>query len=225
MEGKPNRLLIVVILLGVAMGTSWLISYYTDWLWFKSLDYQSVFWRMIKARFASGIFFGALAAVIVGINLWVAGRFTRQALRVNNLENAEVQIPGEPLLRSRIGYVLIGAVLALAPFLNQANTRPGLSILREMPYLEALRWARFRRRGKLVTELSPLDYISRLGSRPLLLIYGDQDGITPVSQARAVLGEETARGMLKSLPGNGHLSLPGSPSASGMAVRWFKENL
>ena len=120
-------------------------------------------------------------------------------------------------------------MLALAPFLNQANSQPGLSILKEMPYLEALRWARplrlHRKRGKLVAELAPLDYISRLGSRPLLLIFGDQDGITPVAQARAVLGEETARGMLKSLPGNGHLSLPGSPSASGMTVRWFKETL
>ena len=113
MENKPNRLLIVVILLGAAMGMSWLMSYYTDWLWFRSVDYSSVFWRMIKARFASGAFFGALAALVVGINLWVASRFTRQALNVSSLENPDVQIPGEGLLRSRVGYVLIAAVLVL----------------------------------------------------------------------------------------------------------------
>jgi len=113
MESKPNRLLIVVILLGAAMGVSWLMSYYTDWLWFRSVDYVSVFWRMIKARFASGAFFGALAALVVGINLWVAARFTRQALSVSSVENPDVQIPAEGLLRSRVGYVLIAAVLVL----------------------------------------------------------------------------------------------------------------
>jgi len=136
-----------------------------------------------------------------------------------------IGLGGDLAIRSAGTDQQIAAVLALAPFLSQANTQPGLSLLKEMPYLEALRWTGFRKRGKLVGELTPLDYISKLGSRPWLLVYGNQDDITPVAQARATLGEETARGNLKSLPGNGHLSLPGSPATSALAVRWFKENL
>lgn len=115
----------------------------------------------------------------------------------------------------------IAAVLALAPFLNQANTRPGLSILKETSYLGAIRWASFRKRGKLVAELAALDYVSKLGPRPLLLVYGDQDGITPAEGARVTLGEEMTRGKLKSLPGEGHLSLPHSQATSALVANWF----
>jgi fermentation-respiration switch protein FrsA (DUF1100 family) len=140
-----------------------------------------------------------------------------------------VDLGGDLAIRSAGTDPQIAAVLALAPFLDQANTQPGLNILKETSYLGAICWARplrlHRKRGKLVAELAPLDYVSRLGSRPLLLVYGDQDGITPVAQARAALSEETARGKLKSLPGNGHLSLPRSRAASALVTRWFKENL
>ena len=136
-----------------------------------------------------------------------------------------VGLGGDLAIRSAATDQQIAAVLALAPFLDQANTQPGLSILKELSYLEALRWASFRKRGKLVAELAAPDYISKLGSRPLLLIYGDQDGITPAERARVMLGKEMERGKLKSLPGEGHLSLPRSPAASALAVRWFRENL
>ena len=136
-----------------------------------------------------------------------------------------IDLGGDLAIRSAGTDPQIAAVLALAPFLNQANTRPGLSILRETSYLQALRWASFRKRGELVAELAMLDSIGKLGSRPLLLIYGEQDGIIPAEQARATLGEELARGRLKSLPEEGHLSLPRSPATSALVARWFKENL
>jgi len=133
-----------------------------------------------------------------------------------------VGLGGDLAIRSAATDEQIAAVLALAPFLKRANAQPGLGILKETSYLEAIRWASFRRRGKLVAELAPLDYINKLGSRPLLLIYGDQDGITPLAQARAALGEETARGTLKSLPGKGHLSLANSRATSTLAIRWLR---
>ncbi len=132
---------------------------------------------------------------------------------------------GDLVIRSAGTDQQIVAVLALAPFLIQANTRPGLSILKEMSYLEALRWARPLRLHRMVAELAPLDSIGKLGDRPWLLIYGDQDDITSVKMARVTLGEEMAQGRLKSLPGEGHLSLPRSPATSALVARWFKENL
>jgi hypothetical protein len=136
-----------------------------------------------------------------------------------------IDLGGDLAIRSAATDEQIAAVLALTPFLDQANTRPGLSILKEMSYLGTLRWASFRKRGQLVAELAPLDYISKLGSRPLLLVYGDRDGITPVEGARVALGGEMARGKLKTLPGEEHLSLPRSTAASVLVARWFRENL
>ena len=140
-----------------------------------------------------------------------------------------IGLGGDLAIRSAGTDQQIAAVLALAPFLNQANTRPGLSILKEMSYLEALRWARplrlHRKRGELVAELAPLDYIGKVGDRPWLLIYGGQDDIISVKMARVTVGEEMAPGSLKSLPGEGHLSLPRSPATSALVARWFKENL
>ncbi len=111
MGRRPNRWLIAGILMAVLVGANWLITYYTDWLWFRSLEFSSVFWQMIRARFGSGVVFGVLAAVLVGINLWVAGRFTRHALRVGGSPFEEGEIPGEALLRSWTGYLAAGAVL------------------------------------------------------------------------------------------------------------------
>jgi pimeloyl-ACP methyl ester carboxylesterase len=140
-----------------------------------------------------------------------------------------IGLGGDLAIRSAGTDQQIAAVLALAPFLVQANTRPGLSILKETSYLEAIRWARplrsHRKRGKLVAELAPLDYIGKLGSRPLLLVYGDQDGIIPTEGVRAILGEEMEQGKLKSLPGEGHLSLPHSTATSSLVAQWFRENL
>jgi hypothetical protein len=133
-----------------------------------------------------------------------------------------IDLGGDLAIRSAATDPQIAAVLALTPFLDQSNTKPGLSILKEMSYLEAIRWSSFRRRGGLVAELAVPDSISRLGFRSWLLIYGDQDGIVPVEKARATLDEEVAREKLKSVPGEGHLSLPRSPVASVLVARWFK---
>ena len=57
-EKQPNRLWILLVLLGVIVALGWLVSYYTDWLWFKATAYDGIFWRSVKARFASGVFFG-----------------------------------------------------------------------------------------------------------------------------------------------------------------------
>jgi hypothetical protein len=129
-----------------------------------------------------------------------------------------IDLGGDLAIRSAGTDQQVAAVLALAPFLTRANTQPGLSILKEMSYLEALRWASFRKRGKLVDELAALDSVNKLGSRPLLLVYGDQDSVIPAEA-------EMAQGRLKSLPGEGHLSLPSSPATSALVARWFKENL
>ncbi len=110
-EEQPNRLWILLVLFGAVVAIGWLVSYYTDWLWFTAVAYDSVFWKSVQARFSSGVFFGFLAAVIVGINLYFAGKFTRFALEVDGSPFEDGQIPGAGLLRSRRGYVFAAAAL------------------------------------------------------------------------------------------------------------------
>ena len=107
-----QRKFLIPTVFALVVGFGWVSSYYTDWLWFISLEYGAVFWRMLQARLMSGLLFGALAGVVIGVNVWIASKFTRHALQVDG-SPFDAPFPGESLLRSGIGYVLIAAVLTL----------------------------------------------------------------------------------------------------------------
>ncbi len=111
MEQRSRRWIVLAVLVGGVLGINFLVSYYTDWLWFGGLDHAAVFWRMLRARFASGILFGAIALLIVGTNIWLAGQFTRQALRLGGSPWEDGKAPGEVLLRSRMAYVVAAGAL------------------------------------------------------------------------------------------------------------------
>tara|TARA_Y100000588_G_scaffold392638_1_gene505286 strand:+ start:1836 stop:4655 length:2820 start_codon:yes stop_codon:yes gene_type:complete len=110
MDGQPNRLWILLVILGGAIGASWLVAYYTDWMWFVATDYNHVFWQFVKARFATGACFAVLSGVVVGVNLYFAGKFTRFALEVGG-SPVEGELSIEGLLKRRRGYVIATAVL------------------------------------------------------------------------------------------------------------------
>ncbi len=107
-----RRKFLIPTIFVIVIGFGWLSSYYTDWLWFSSLNFQDVFWTTLKARFLSGAFYGLIAAVVIGINLYYVGRFTRFALEAD-ASLYEGEMPGASLLRSNTGYLLIAAVLVL----------------------------------------------------------------------------------------------------------------
>ncbi len=94
-------------------GIGFLASYYTDWLWFQSLDLQSVFWRMVRARFVAGLLFGFPAAVLVGANLWIAERYSKRIVQDGGSPWDDVEISGETLRHLRTGYRVVGSVVAL----------------------------------------------------------------------------------------------------------------
>ena len=107
-----QRKFLIPTIFVIVVGFGWLSTYYTNWLWFLSLDYQDIFWRTLRARFLSGVFYGLMAAVVIGTNLYYVGRFTRSALEVGGTP-FEGEIPGVGLLKSNIGYILIASVLVL----------------------------------------------------------------------------------------------------------------
>ncbi|MFH0924367.1 MAG: UPF0182 family protein [bacterium] len=67
---KWFALLITILLLFNFAGT--IVQGYTDWLWFRSLNFSSIFWTLALARVATGLFFGGIAFLIIAINFYFA---------------------------------------------------------------------------------------------------------------------------------------------------------
>ena len=90
-----------------------LSTVYTNWLWFQSLDLESVYWRMVRARLLTGALFGLLAALLIGPNLAAAYRRTGQMLRTDGSPWGPQGGPADAILQSRLAYWIAGAILVL----------------------------------------------------------------------------------------------------------------
>ena len=83
-EDAPRRrgvLLPTLIILALLVGAFVIFSgYYTDWLWFVSVDKTEVFTTSIVTRAVLFLVFGALMGLAVGLSMWIAWR-TRPTFR------------------------------------------------------------------------------------------------------------------------------------------------
>ncbi len=52
-----------------------IVSIYPDWLWFKNLDFSSVFWTMLLAKFAFGAVIWIFLIFILTVNVYAAKRY------------------------------------------------------------------------------------------------------------------------------------------------------
>ncbi len=78
-----------IVLVAAFFLTSVFTGIWTDRLWFRSVDYSSVFTKMLGTRVLLFVVFGLLMAVFVGANLFVAYRF-RPLFRPASLEQASL---------------------------------------------------------------------------------------------------------------------------------------
>lgn len=69
---KPIFWILLVLLL-IFGGT--LITLYTDWLWFVSLNYEKVFTKMLWSKIELGLGSGIIFFLIIYMNLWLARKF------------------------------------------------------------------------------------------------------------------------------------------------------
>ena len=103
-----------VVLVAVFFGVSVFTSIWTDRLWFSSLDYGSVFGKILGTRVLLFVVFGLLMAFFVGANLFLAYRF-RPLFRPASMEQASLDRYREviePLRR----WLLIGLSVVLGLF-------------------------------------------------------------------------------------------------------------
>ncbi|WP_208973942.1 UPF0182 family membrane protein [Streptomyces malaysiensis] len=77
--GRPSRrartlLMTLGVLAVLAMLFVMFAGFWTDWLWYSSLHYSSVFSTTLKTKIGLFFVFGVLMATAVGINIWLAHR-------------------------------------------------------------------------------------------------------------------------------------------------------
>jgi dienelactone hydrolase len=124
------------------------------------------------------------------------------------------------------------AVAALAAILGEVPV--GLELLREMTYLEALRWARNQKRASLQRDLNALDHAPKIAPRPFLLLCGSEDALvlsafrTAANTPQSLPEGLTAAGdslSCRVIQGAGHLDLLDHPETVQAVLRWFQEHL
>ncbi|WP_459250256.1 UPF0182 family membrane protein [Streptomyces youssoufiensis] len=121
--GRPSRrvrtlLMTLGVLAVLAMGFVMFAGFWTDWLWYRSVHYSSVFRTTLVTKIGLFLVFGLLMAVAVGVNIWLAHRL-RPPLSAMSLEQ-------QSLDRYRMGidpykkWLLIG-VAALVGLISGAS--------------------------------------------------------------------------------------------------------
>ncbi|MFG2886974.1 UPF0182 family protein [Streptomyces sp. NPDC048297] len=88
--GRPSRrartLLVTLGVLAVlGMAFTMFAGFWTDWLWYRSVHYSSVFTTTLWTKIGLFFVFGLLMAFAVGVNIWLAHR-TRPPLSAMSME-------------------------------------------------------------------------------------------------------------------------------------------
>ena len=93
-DEAPRRrgvLLPTIIVLALLVGAFVIFAgYYTDWLWFVSVDKTEVFTTSIVTRAVMFVVFGTLMGLAVGLSMWIAWR-TRPTFRGMTPEQASLE--------------------------------------------------------------------------------------------------------------------------------------
>ena len=93
-EQAPRRrgvLLPTIIVLALLVGAFVVFTgYYTDWLWYDSVEQTSVFTTSIVTRVGMFLAFGVAMALVVGLAMWIAWR-TRPTFRGMTPEQASLE--------------------------------------------------------------------------------------------------------------------------------------
>lgn len=77
--GRPSRrartlLMTLGVLAVLGMAFTMFAGFWTDWLWYRSVNYSSVFTTTLWTKIGLFFFFGVLMALAVGFNIWLAHR-------------------------------------------------------------------------------------------------------------------------------------------------------
>ncbi len=149
--GRRLLILLTLIFLGVLFASSTLLSSWVDLLWFGSLGYGEVFWKMITLQ--AGVF--AAFTVLTFLILYVAFTALRRAHQADLpsahslvINDQTIHLSVEPVLR--IGSLVLAIIIALLA---------GVSMMEDWPML-ALFWYAPHAAGSVVDPIfgKPLNF-------------------------------------------------------------------
>ena len=123
--GGPRRIgalpLTVIILAAVAVVLVSLSGFYVDYLWFRSVDYSSVWTKLLATRAILFVAFGLVTALLIVANIIIAYKrrpiYVPTTVEADNLERYRAQI--EPIKKIAV----IGIFLAIFYFAGSAGSR------------------------------------------------------------------------------------------------------
>lgn len=99
---RPSRWVWLIVLIFLFLiSVNWIVTTYTDWLWFGALDYRNVWLTSMAVRVGSFIIFFIVAAVVLILNWRVAFDAARKARRSGSLPLLE--LPGLKLILTGAG--------------------------------------------------------------------------------------------------------------------------
>jgi uncharacterized protein len=84
-----------------------LARFYTDWLWFSQLGYQSVFTTIFWTRIKLGVIFGTVFFACMAINLLLADRLSRVGFI--KMGDHTIELPGSETLGPNIKLIMLAA--------------------------------------------------------------------------------------------------------------------
>jgi dienelactone hydrolase len=183
--------------------------------------------RLVKGGFASLVLdvrsgdswqYPDLLALLPRAIAYLEDRSETDARRLGALG---VGLGGDLVVRAAASDKQIRAVVALSPLLVQSSVEPGLDLLREMSYPEAIRWTHLRGAGELVTSLRAGEHIPELDPRPLLVVYGKEDRVACPADLLPLLGGPK----VKLIPERGHRDLVCDARVLSSTVGWFRSHL
>ncbi len=108
---------VVVLLVVILSVLGSLVRLYVDWLWFGEVDYRKVFTTGLRTRLFLFFLFGALMAIVVGVNLVLAYRlrppFRPMSAEQQNLERYRTAIEPRRRLIGIVTSVVLGIFVGL----------------------------------------------------------------------------------------------------------------
>ena len=119
---KPNPLVLtLVILAAIGVGLISLSGFYVDWLWFKSVEFTSVWTTVLTTKVALFFIAGLVTSAIISFNIYLAYRrrpfYAPLTIEAETLDRYRSQI--EPIRR----LIFVGIALALVYFAGTAGTQ------------------------------------------------------------------------------------------------------
>ncbi len=106
----------------VALGSAFisLSGFYIDWLWFKSVDFTSVWSTILATKVQLFLIIGLLSSILISINIFIAYKrrpfYVPTSIELNGVERIRAQI--DPIIR----WVFLGLFLAITYFAGTSGS-------------------------------------------------------------------------------------------------------